>query len=61
VTEELRMSQSEALRDLYRSTSVVRRVKCSRLRWAGNVITSGITKISYRILVKSLGKQSLGR
>jgi hypothetical protein len=49
VTGEWRKLHNEELRDLYSSSSIIRRIKSRRMRWAGHVarIGRGVTRIGY--------------
>ena len=48
--EEYR-SFNEELNDLYFSPSVVRVIKCRRMRWAGHVVRMDEERGAYRVLV----------
>jgi hypothetical protein len=62
VMGEWRKLHNEKLRDLYSSPSIIRIIKSSRMRWAGNVALMGEKRNAYRLLVgKSEGKRTLGR
>jgi hypothetical protein len=54
VTGEWRKLHNEELRDLYPSTSIIRIIKLSRMRWAGHVAQMGKKRNAYRLL---LGKR----
>jgi hypothetical protein len=49
VTGEWRKLHNEELRDLYSSPSIIRIIKCRRVRWAGHVARMGRrgTRIGY--------------
>jgi hypothetical protein len=62
VTGEWRKRHSEELNDLYSTPSIVRVIKCRRMRLAGHVARMGERRGVYRVLVgKSEGKRSLER
>jgi hypothetical protein len=57
-----RKLHTEELHSLYSSASMIRMMKSSRMRWAGNVTCMGGKWNAYRILmVKPEGKNPLGR
>ena len=60
VAREWRKLHNEELNDLYSSPKIVRMIKSRRMRWAGNVASTG--RGVYRVLVgKPEGKRPLGR
>jgi hypothetical protein len=62
LTREWRKLHTEDLNDLYSSTSVVRVMKSTRMRWAGHVARMGERRGVYRVLVgKTEGKRTLVR
>jgi hypothetical protein len=61
VTGEWRKLHNEELRDLYSSPSIIRIIKCRRMRWAGHVARMGENRNEYRLLEgKPEGKRPLG-
>jgi hypothetical protein len=59
---EWRKLHNEELRDLYSSSSIIRIIKSSRIRWAWHVSRVGEKRNAYRLLVrKPEGKRPLGR
>jgi len=61
-TGEWRKLHNEELGDMYSSPNVVRGIKASRMRWAGNVARMGERRGVYRVLVgRPEGKRPLGR
>jgi hypothetical protein len=62
VTGEWRKLYNEELRDLYSSPSIIRIIKCRRMRWASHVARMGEKWNAIRLLVgKPEGKRPLGR
>jgi hypothetical protein len=62
VTGEWRKLHNEELRDLYSSPSIIRIIKCRRMRWVGHIAQIGEKRNVYRLLVgKPEGKTPLGR
>jgi hypothetical protein len=62
VTGELRKLHNEDLHDLYSSPNIIRMIKSSRMRRAGQVARMGETRNAYSLLVgKPVGKRPLGR
>jgi hypothetical protein len=62
VTEEWRKLHNEKLRDLYSSTSIIRKMKWKRMRWAEHVARIGEKRNAYRLLAaKPEGKRPLRR
>jgi hypothetical protein len=51
VTGEWRKLHNEELSELYSSSSVIRIIKCRRMRWAGYVARMGEKRNAYRLLV----------
>ena len=51
VTREWRKLHNEELNDLYSSPNIVRVIKSSRIRWAGNVARMGKLRCVYKVLV----------
>jgi hypothetical protein len=57
-----RKLHNEEVHSLYSSSSIIRMIKLSRMRWAGHVARRGEKRNAYRILVgKPEDKRSLGR
>jgi hypothetical protein len=50
VTGDLRKLRNEELHRLYSSLSIIRKIKSSRMRWAGHVSRMGEKRNAYRIL-----------
>jgi hypothetical protein len=62
LTGEWRQLHNEEFNDLYSSPSILRVIKSTRMRWAGNVARMGEGRDVYRVLVgKPRGKRPLGR
>jgi hypothetical protein len=62
VTGEWRKLHNEELHDLYSSSSIIRIMKSSRMRWVGHVARMGEKRNAYRLLVRRPeGKRPLGR
>jgi hypothetical protein len=62
VAGEWRKLHNEELHDLYSSTTIVRVIKSSRMRWAGHVARMGEGRGVYRVLVGKPERNSpLGR
>jgi hypothetical protein len=62
VTGEWRKLHIEELRDLYSSSSIIRIIKSTRMRWAGHIARMGEKRKAYRLLVgKPEGRRPLGR
>jgi hypothetical protein len=62
VMGEWRKLRNEKLRDLYSSSSIIRIIKSSRMRWAGHVARMGKERNECRLLMrKPEGKRPLGR
>jgi hypothetical protein len=62
MTGEWRKLHNKELRDLYSSSSIIRRIKSRRMRWAGHVAKMGEKRNAHRLLVgKPEGKKPLGR
>jgi hypothetical protein len=62
VTGEWRKLHNEELHNMYSSPDIIRKVKSTRMRWAGHVARIGEERKVYRVLVgKSEGKRPLGR
>jgi hypothetical protein len=62
VTGKWRKMQSGELHNLYSSPDIIRRIKSSRMRWAGHVARLREGRNVYRVLVGKLeGKRPLGR
>jgi hypothetical protein len=62
VTGGWRKLHNEDLRDLYSSSSVIRIIKSSRMRWESHVARMWKKRIAYRSLVgKAEAKRPLGR
>jgi hypothetical protein len=62
VTGGWRELHNEELHDLYSSLSIIRMIKCRRMRWAEHVARMGEKRNASRLLVgKSEGKRPLGR
>jgi hypothetical protein len=62
VTGEWRKLHNEELHDLYSSTSIIRIIKASRMRWAVHVARMGEKRNAYRLLVgRPEGRRPLGR
>jgi hypothetical protein len=58
----LRKLHNGKLHNLYSSADIIRQIKSSRMRWAGNVARMGEGRNVYRVLVvKPEGKRPLGR
>jgi hypothetical protein len=58
----IRKLHNEELHNLYSSPSIIRMIKCRRMRWAGHVARMGEKRNAYRILVGNPeGKRPLGR
>jgi hypothetical protein len=56
----LRKLHNEELRELYSSSSIIRKIKSRRMRWAGHVARMGEKRNAYRLLVgKPEGKSPL--
>jgi hypothetical protein len=61
VTGGWRKLHNDEFHDLYSSTSIIRIIKASWMRWAGHIARMG-EKNTYRLLVgKPKGKRPLGR
>jgi hypothetical protein len=57
-----RKLQNEELHDLYSSASIIRIIKCRRMRWAGNVARVGKNRNACMLLMgKPMGRRLLGR
>jgi hypothetical protein len=52
VTGRWRKLHNEELRDMHASSSIIRRFKSKRMRWAGHVARMGEKKNVYRLLVR---------
>jgi hypothetical protein len=62
VTGGWRKLHNEELHDLYSSPSIIRIIKCRRMRWVGHVARMGEKRNAYRLLVgEPVGRRSLGR
>jgi hypothetical protein len=62
VTGEWRKLHNEELHDLYSLPSIIRIIKCRRMRWAEHVARIGENRNVYRLLVgKPEGTKPLGR
>jgi hypothetical protein len=62
VTGGWRKLHNEELHNLYSLSSVIRKIKSRRMRWAGHVARIGVKRNACRILVgKPEGKRPLGR
>jgi hypothetical protein len=62
VTGGWKKLHNEALHNVYSSPCIIRIIKSSRMRWAGNVARMGEKRNVYRLLVgKPEGKRPLGR
>jgi hypothetical protein len=62
VTGGWRKLHNEELHNVYSSPSIIRIIKCRRMRWAGHVARMGEKRIVYSLSVrKSEGKRPLGR
>jgi PAS domain-containing protein len=62
VTGEWRKFHNEELHNLYSSPDIIRQIKSTRMRWAGNVARMGEERKVYKVLAgKPEGKRSLGR
>ena len=60
--EERRRLHSEEFHSLYCSPTMVRVIKCRRLRWAGHVARKEKAKNAFKILTgKPIGKRTLER
>jgi hypothetical protein len=60
VTGEWRKLHNEELHDLYSSSSIIRIIKSSRMRWAGHVARMGEKRNAYRLMAgKPDGKRPL--
>jgi hypothetical protein len=51
VTGGWRKLQNEELHDLYSSSTIIRIIKSSRMRWAGHVMRMGEKRNAYSLLV----------
>ena len=59
---EWRRLHNEELHSLYRSSSIVREIKCRKLRWAGHVARMEEGRSAFKILTgKPIGWRPLGR
>jgi hypothetical protein len=62
VTGEWRKLHNKELHELYTSPSIIRIIKCRRMKWVGHVAQIGGKRNAYRLLVgKPEGKTPLGR
>jgi hypothetical protein len=62
VTGKWRILYIEELHDLYSSPSIIRKIKATRMRWAGHVALKGEKRNAYRLLVGKLeGRKPVGR
>jgi hypothetical protein len=62
VTGELRKLHNEELHNLYSSPDIIRKMKSSRMRWAGHVARMAEERKVYRVLMgKPEGKRPLER
>jgi hypothetical protein len=62
VTGEWRKLHNEEVRDLYSSSSIIRIIKATRMRWAGHVARMGENRNAYTLMVgKPDGRRPLGK
>jgi hypothetical protein len=58
INRKLEKIKNEDLHNLHSSPNIIRGIKCSRITWAGHIVSMGEMRNAYKVLSKNLKKEA---